>query len=1198
MKLWSIVRFELGYQLRRAWPWLMLTALGVFAFFVQRDNSLANALYEDIAANSPFNIVKTTVIATVIWLLASATIAGDAAARDVSTRMYSLVYTSPIREAEYAGGRFIAALSINSLLLLGVQVAIVVAIYLPGGDATLIAPFRLASHLTAYLCVALPTALAGTAIQFAFALRSGRSTTAYFGSVLLLFTSFFIASVVLYGKKFGSDLDPIGMRLVIEDVAHRWTVAQRNTRLVVQDPVIMRNRIVWSLIGLGVLALTLLRFRFAHRVERTSLWKRFTRGSRSRVAAAAPNTPKYRVPFFVPKSPRSFGAVARLRCVIAIARGSFGAAAKSWAGAFMLGVIPVLATLIIVSQMTALGVPLVPATGQVIKEITGPLALEVSRWVIVPLLTIFFAGEIVWRERDARLNEIDDATPVPEWVPLAGKLLGLGMVLATFVTLLSLAGIAAQTILGYHHYELALYAKVMLGFQLTDYVLFAVLAFAIHVVVNQKYVGYLVAVVAFGLIVLAPMFGVDHNLLIYDAGPWFTYTDMRGLAPFVWPWLWFKLYWAAWASALAVVARLLWVRGRESGLDARLRLARSRFAGQTAAAAATAGALVLALGGFIFYNTNILNDHLAADSLAEQKAQYERRYGRLADVAQPSVAHADLKVDILPEQGVADIAGTYRLVNEAGAPIDSIQLDLPRGTDSLGFNRPATRVVDDRELHHSIFALAQPLQPGDSVDLTFRVRVARRGFRDQGADVSITRNVSLFTNAWLPSIGYQRTRELLAPSDRRKHGLPGRAVIPSVYDTTARKRVERGSSLDVTMSTSGDQTAVAPGELRRSWTAGGRNYFQYSTNAPIGNEWTFASARYVAQDVRWKGVAIRILHHPAHTRHVGRMLDGIKAALGYYTQLFGPYRYGQLTVLEVPGNGVGIHADASMLTHGEGITLLDPQPGHLDLSYAVAGHEMGHEWNIPAAYVEGAPVMSESIAEYESIDLVGHTKGLAEQRRLLEFLRGPYPYPPIHRGEPLLRGLDPYMSYRKGPFTLHLLGEYIGEDAVNGVLRKLWQMHTAPGAPLATTLDLYRELQAVAPDSLRPLLHDLFEVNTTWTFGADQPTAVQNADGTWRVTIPVRARKAVADSAGVETIVPLREAVQIGVFAEGEKGDKLANALYLERRQVPAGASTITVTVARKPVLAGIDPFHVLDWEQGEEDDNVRTVVVRGAGSS
>ena len=75
------------------------------------------------------------------------------------------------------------------------------------------------------------------------------------------------------------------------------------------------------------------------------------------------------------------------------------------------------------------GVPLVPTTARVISELTAPLSAELSRWVIIPLLIVFFAGELVWRERDAGLGEITDAMPGSEWVPFLGKFLGLGLVL-------------------------------------------------------------------------------------------------------------------------------------------------------------------------------------------------------------------------------------------------------------------------------------------------------------------------------------------------------------------------------------------------------------------------------------------------------------------------------------------------------------------------------------------------------------------------------------------------------------------------------------------------------------------------------------------------------------------------------------------------------------------------------------------------
>ena len=232
--------------------------------------------------------------------------------------------------------------------------------------------------------------------------------------------------------------------------------------------------------------------------------------------------------------------------------------------------------------------------------------------------------------------------------------------------------------------------------------------------------------------------------------------------------------------------------------------------------------------------------------------------------------------------------------------------------------------------------------------------------------------------------------------------------------------------------------------------------------------------------------------------------------------------------------------------------------------------------------------MSESLAWYYGMQVVRESYGPAQLRRLLSFMREPNAYPPIRRGEPLLRGLDPYMSYRRGPFALFALSEYVGVDRVNTALRRLNEKHRSGAPPLATTLDLYRELQAVTPDSLQYLLHDLFEVNTFWALETERATAEQTQAGTWQVTLDVRARKVVVDEAGVETEMPMGESVQIGVFAAGEAGDELGAPLYMQMHPIRSGEQTITVTVPRKPGSAGIDPYHLLiDFET---EDNVREV--------
>jgi hypothetical protein len=748
----------------------------------------------------------------------------------------------------------------------------------------------------------------------------------------------------------------------------------------------------------------------------------------------------------------------------------------------------------------------------------------------------------------------------------------------------------------------------MFGLQLPEYLLFVLLALVVHVLVDQKYIGHLVAVIAYAVIALASLFGIEHNLFIYGAGPGWSYTEMRGFEPSLGPWLWFKLYWAAWALLLAVVARLLWVRGRESGLGARLELARSRFTRPTVWTAAAAVALILTLGGFIFYNTNLLNEYLTDSDITQRQAEYEQRYKRYEGIPQPWVTGSRLQVEIYPSRREAEIRGSYSLVNKSGVAIDSIHVATAPGGEpqALAFDRTAALVLADDERGHRIYDLATPLQPGDSLRLDFEVHIQPRGFRNRGVDPAVVANGSYFTNRSFPDIGYQQSRELISASDRRDHGLAPRQVLASLYDVKARMARAGRVTVDAVVGTDEDQVAVAPGRLRRTWTEGGRRYFQYSADAPVGTEHGFFSAHYAVHQSQWnpdtradsvstragQAVTIQVFHHPGHTAHLERMLRSVRASLEYFTEHYGPYRHRHLSVVERPGNGTGMHADAAMITHAEGFAFWRPRDraGSLDLPSAIVAHEMGHQWNVPPAFVEGLPVMSESLAWYAAMQVLRKSYGDAQLRHLLSFMRSPYPFAPIRRGEPLLRGLDPYMSYRRGPFALHALTEYMGVDRVNTALRRLIEKHSSGEPPLATTLDLYRELQAVTPDSLKYLLHDLFEVNTFWELETARVTAEKNADSTWQVTLHLKARKVVVDSAGVETVVPMDEWVPIGVFARGERRDKLSAPLYLKMHRIRSGEQTITVTVPRRPVLAGIDPHHLLDWEEREDDDNIEGV--------
>ena len=1189
MKLGEIFRFELGYQLRRLSTWLAFAILVVFAFLAIGGDD-----------DAPSVIARITVFGSLIWLLVAATVAGEAATRDAETRMHPLIYTAPVTRGEYLGGRFFAAFLLNALILLAVPAGILLAARSPGMEAEILGPFRPAAYITAYLFIALPNAFVATAIQFSWAALHRRAIASYLGSLLLFVAAYIVGPFValkLGLRQLAKLLDPIGVLGIVSELANAWTPIEKNTRLVALEGSLLWNRLLWVGIALGMLAFTYFRFRFAYHTE--TPWLSRIRG---RPGAHSPAPAEREIarstPISVPHVRPMFDFATHARQTLAIAWDSFRSMAKSWAGLIL---VPLLAWVVVLvpHHLESMEVPLLPRTEHVITFLTAPLTNPQTAWVFIPLLIVLYAGELVWREREAGLSEIADAAPVPEWVLFLGKFLGLGLVLVALMALLTAAGMLVQARMGYSDFEIGLYLQTLFGLQLTGYLLFALLALVVHVLVDHKYVGHLVALIAYGFIAFASALGIEHHLLVYGSDPGWSYTDMRGFGPFLGPWLWFKLYWAAWALLLAVVARLLWVRSTEGGLGVRLQLARHRFTRRTAGAAAAAIGLILMVGGFIYYNTNVLNEYSTASERMELRAEYERRYGRYEGIPQPRLTGTNLHVEIYPEQRAVEIRGTYRLVNLSAVAIDSIHLATASAveTGAVSFDRAAARVLVDEGRGHRIYALEEPLQPGDSLQLSFAVRFARRGFHNSGVDASVVANGTYFTNQdWLPGIGYQPRRELSEAEDRRAHGLAPRPALPSLYDIDARQHradAER-IAFEAVVGTDEDQIAVAPGALRETWMEGGRRYFRYSTDAPIQNQYAFFSADYAVHEGRWNDVAIQIFHHPGHAANLERMLRSVRASLNYYTEQFGPYPYRQISLVEHPGHGLGMHAEATLIDYEEGFSLLTPedQGRALDLPFWVVAHEVAHQWwgvQLAPAYVEGYRLLSESLATYSAMRVVEETYGYEHLRRILGRLRLAYGAPRTRAAVPLLRTSDPFHSYRKGPFAIYALSRYIGEERVNRALRRLLETHGSGAPPLPTSLDLYRELQAVTPDSLRSLLHDLFAANTFWELETEAVRAEPTATGAWRVTLDVQARKVVVDTAGIETEVPMDDLVEVGVFAAAEADEDSGKPLYLQKHRVHSGKQTITVTVPRKPARAGIDPNHLLiDLEIGDNITKVK----------
>lgn len=581
------------------------------------------------------------------------------------------------------------------------------------------------------------------------------------------------------------------------------------------------------------------------------------------------------------------------------------------------------------------------------------------------------------------------------------------------------------------------------------------------------------------------------------------------------------------------------------------------------------------------------------------RAEYERRYAQYKGIRQPELTGANLRVEIYPHRREAEIHGTFHLANTSPDAIDSVHLATKPAvnTVALRFDPPAKNVLSDEEFGHRIYALETPLRPGESLQLDFEVRFKPRGFPNRGMDASVVANGTYFTSdEWLPAIGYQADRELRRAGDRRKYRLAARPETPALGDVEAQSGRGRPARIafEAIVGTGERQVAVAPGRLRRTWTQGGRRYFHYATDAPIRNHYAFFSAAYAVREGRWKDTSIGIFHHPAHAWNVDRMIRSTQASLDYYTQQFGRYPHGQIRFVEQPGDGVSVHAAPVNISYEEGFSLLNPgaDPRDIDLPFAVVAHEVAHQWwgaTLTPAPVEGAALLTESLAWYSAFGVVEQAFGRDHLQRLLGMMREVYRTPRTRAEVPLLRATDSYLAYRKGPFAMYALREYAGAGQVNTALRHLLERHGSGTPPLATSLDLYQELQAVMPQSLHHLLADLFEANTFWELATQRATAKQTETGVWQVTLDVKTRKVVVDTTGVESEVPMDDLIEVGVFPAAKAGAP-GEPLYWQMHRMRSGEHRITVTVASKPARAGIDPRNLLI--DVDDDDNFKTITL------
>jgi aminopeptidase N len=1185
-----IARFELRYQIKNPVFWVAAVLFLLMTFGAMASESVQIGAGGNIHKNSPIALTQVQTILGLFFMFVTTAFVANVVVRDDETGFGPIVRSTPITRLQYLGGRFAGAIAAAALAFLFIPLGLWIGSLMPWVDAETLGPNRLSYYAFGLLVFGIPNLVVTGAVFFTAATLT-RSMMWTYVAVVVFFLAWLVLSGIAQAKPELRDtialIEPFGIG-ALSDATRYWTTAERNMGLPAVEGTILMNRLIWLGVGFTFLAFAIARYRFAE----PGLSKK------KKKAEAAEST---FVPSPAPSGPLpGAGGSAAWGQLAARTRFEMKQVFKSPAFAVLvaLGVINTFANLWFSGEM--FGTPTLPVTRAVIPVLNGSFTL------FPVIIAIYYAGELVWRERDRRMHEIIDATPLPNWAYVIPKTIAVALVL--FITLLFgvLAAILVQLVKGHGDIEPG---KYLLWFVLPNgvgTVLIAVLAVFVQSVSPNKYIGWAVMVVYIVATIVLTSMGFEHNLYQYGGAPEVPLSDMNGSGGFEAGAWWFRLYWAAFAVMLLVLAHLLWRRGTETRLRPRLRRVPRRLAGTPGLIAGGALAVFAATGAYAWYNTNVLNEYETSSDRDQFSAEYEKKFLKYAALNHPTISKAVLDVALYPSETRAEVKGRYVISNLNPAPIRDVHVRMPiSNLDLLELTFPGAKLrFEDEDYGYRIYALDVPMKPGETRTLSFHTRRWQKGFRNSGHDTRLVRNGTFLNNMEIaPLIGMNRMGLLQERSKRRKYGLPAEQRPPRLEDLSATRHSYFGdgwSTADITVSTEADQTPIAPGKKVSDSVSGGRRTARFVSDAPILTFFSVQSARYAEKHRDHKGVDLAVYYHPGHAWNVDRMLDALAGAMDYYQSAFGPYQFDQARIIEFPGYDTFAQAFANTMPYSEAIGFVadNSNPEKIDYVTYVTAHELGHQYwahQIIGADMQGGTMLSETLAQYSALMVMKHLYGDDKMRRFLKYELDGYL---SRRGgelveeQPLMRVENQqYIHYNKGSLVMYLLQDRLGEAAVNRAIRSVLEKYRFKGAPYPRSIELVEAFRREARSAEdQALITDLFERITVYDLKVGESKATKRADGQWDVAVPVEARKSYADGQGNEKPAALADRIAIGLFtaAPGSGAFDRRNVLTMQRQPLRSGRQVFRFVTDRKPTHAGVDPYNF--YIDRNSEDNVGAV--------
>ena len=1209
----TIFSFEFKRWFRNLSFYIYFAVLFLFSFFIMAGavgyfDSFTVTTSSNTIANSPLAINGMIAGMSQLVYFIVPTIIGATVYRDFKYNMHTVLFSYPFNKLSYLLSKFLSGLTITIIITFSVGLGFLFATVLPFANQDILGPINLWSYFQAYIIFVVPNIIFAGVIIFALVTLTRNVYIGFIFVIVLFLIQALISNLTnnmenLYAAAL---IEPFGGD-ALNYVTKYWTIEEQNTLDLPFADVIVYNRLIW----LGVSALIFVGLYFAFSFSHSPI----TLGKKKKAERVVKNNFGSIVKIDLPKVKYDYSFLQNLKTSWNLSDFEFKSITKNWV---FISVMAILMLFIIISGFTLgqelFGTLTYPVTWKVIQAIGGNIDF------FSKILIYLFAGVLLQQSATSRMNLLVDSTPIPNWSLLLSKFLALVKMTLLIMVIGIISCVLVQIYHGFYDFDFAQYIKEFFGFRLIISIILIFFALFIQSLFKNYLAGFftiLVILIAWNSL---GFIGIEQPYFFFNSGSDYSYSDMNGFGN-INNFIAYKIYWMLFGFVLFGLTLLFWRRGILSGIKERMRNVSARFKAPIAipVIASLLGFLFL---GYSFYRENTKKEvYYSSQEREVQSADFEKKYKKFEHYPQPRIVDVNVAMEIFPKERNYKATVKYIMVNKTNKPIDSLFINYGKNLKEIKFEASNKLVSNDTVMDFDIYKLDKPLQPKDTLKVSFIVQNEENSFLKDRSPV--IENGTFLNNGIFPSFGYPESVELFDNDVRKKYNLKPKERMPLPTDSIARQNTYISNEADwitfeTIVSTSDDQTAIAPGYLQKQWKKDGRNYFHYKMERPMLNFYAFNSGRYEVKRDKWNDVNLEIYYHKNHTYNLDRMMDAMKKSLAYYSENFSPYQHKQARIIEFP-NMMGTFAQsfANTIPFSEAIGFIakvdEENPDAVDYPFSVVSHEIAHQWwahQVIGANVQGATLLSESLSEYSSLKVLEHQYGKPQMRRFLKdaldnYLQGrTFEW---KEEKPLMYNENQqYIHYNKGSLVLYALSDYIGEKNMNNALKKYVQKVAFQEAPYTNSIELVNELRAATPDSLKYIINDMFETITLYDNKVTKATSKKLPNGKYEVTIEFDVSKYKANKDGKRIFAdrngktlkatkkgkkyatesyPLNDYIEIGVFTEETiKGKKRDKELHLKKVKITGIENKVKVIVNEKPLEAGVDPYNKLIDTQS--DDN------------